>query len=179
MSRFKIFSFVLHCRWPDWLPRAMEVYKTNALRNWSKRKGERGWAWAFGNVVDKKHMTHPLPTAQKWQTHPYTKVRNYMTHPLVYIKTWIFGFLLIIQLTLVLCMTKFLDTLLQPIPKSQKSYLSLKRQMWKTEPFLSRWTLWVLTQTYRKTRVLKLSLKHLKISIDNLFVHITCRKCSD
>ena len=24
-----------------------------------------GWAGAFGNVVDKKHMTHPLPSAQK------------------------------------------------------------------------------------------------------------------
>ena len=28
---------------------------------------------------------------------------------------------------------KFLDSLLQPISKSQKSYVSLKRQMWKTE----------------------------------------------
>ena len=45
------------------------------------------------------------------------------------------------------------DTLLQPISKSQKSYLSLKRQMWKTEHFLFRWTLWVLTQIYSKTRV--------------------------
>ena len=24
-----------------------------------------GWAGAFGNVVGKKHMTHPLPLAQK------------------------------------------------------------------------------------------------------------------
>ena len=24
-----------------------------------------GWAGAFGNVVDKKHMTHPLPSEQK------------------------------------------------------------------------------------------------------------------
>ena len=24
-----------------------------------------GWAGAFGNVVDKKHVTHPLPLAQK------------------------------------------------------------------------------------------------------------------
>ena len=54
---------------------------------------------------------------------------------------------------LVLCLTKFVDTLLQPISKSQKSYLSLKRLMWKTEHFLFRWTLWVLTQIYRKTRV--------------------------
>ena len=30
---------------------------------------------------------------------------------------------------LVLCLTEFVDTLLQPISKSQKSYLSLKRQM--------------------------------------------------
>ena len=27
--------------------------------------GGGGWAGAFGNVVDKKHMTHPLPSAQK------------------------------------------------------------------------------------------------------------------
>ena len=74
-----------------------------------------------------------------------------MTHPLV--KTWMFGFLLIIQQNLVLCLTKFVDTLLQPISKSQKSYLLLKRQMWKTEHSLFRWTLWVLTQIYSKTRV--------------------------
>ena len=24
-----------------------------------------GWAGAFGNLVDKKRMTHPLPSAQK------------------------------------------------------------------------------------------------------------------
>ena len=47
----------------------------------------------------------------------------------------------------------FVDTLLQPTSKSQKSYLSLKRQMWKTEYFLFRWTLWVLTQIYSKMRV--------------------------
>ena len=29
-----------------------------------------GWAGAFGNVVDKKHMAQPLPLAQKWLTHP-------------------------------------------------------------------------------------------------------------
>ena len=29
------------------------------------RGGGGGWAGAFGNVVDKKHMTHPLPSAQK------------------------------------------------------------------------------------------------------------------
>ena len=50
-------------------------------------------------------------------------------------------------------MTKFVDTLLQPISKSQKSYLSLKRQMWKTQHSLFRWTLWVLTRIYSKTRV--------------------------
>ena len=30
-----------------------------------KYGGGGGWAGAFGNVVDKKHMTHPLPSAQK------------------------------------------------------------------------------------------------------------------
>ena len=42
--------------------------RLGAVRDWSKSKG--GWAGAFGNVVDKKHMTHPLPLAQKWLTHP-------------------------------------------------------------------------------------------------------------
>ena len=30
-----------------------------------KKYGGGGWAGAFGNMVDKKHMTHPLPSAQK------------------------------------------------------------------------------------------------------------------
>ena len=29
------------------------------------KKYRGGWAEAFGNVVNKKHMTHPLPSAQK------------------------------------------------------------------------------------------------------------------
>ena len=29
------------------------------------KKYREGWAGAFGNVVDKKHMAHPLPSAQK------------------------------------------------------------------------------------------------------------------
>ena len=29
---------------------------------------------AFRNVVDKKHMAHPLPSAEKWLTHPWSKV---------------------------------------------------------------------------------------------------------
>ena len=32
-----------------------------------------------------------------------------------------------------------------------------------------------LDEIYRKTRVLKLSLKHMKISTGNLFRHLTCR----
>ena len=66
------------------------------------------------------------------------------------VKTEILGFLLIIQWNLVLCMTKFLDTLLQPISKSQKSYLSLKRQMWRTEHFFFRWMLYVSLDTAKR-----------------------------
>ena len=29
------------------------------------KKYRGGWAGAFGNVVDKRHVTHPLPSAQK------------------------------------------------------------------------------------------------------------------
>ena len=36
------------------------------FRDWSKSiGGAGGWAGAFGNVVGKKHMTHPLPSPQK------------------------------------------------------------------------------------------------------------------
>ena len=41
-----------------------ESSKTDGIRDWSKSIGG-GWARAFGNVVDKKHMAHPLPSAQK------------------------------------------------------------------------------------------------------------------
>ena len=34
-------------------------------RSKSLGKGGGGWAGAFGNMVDKKHMAHPLPSAQK------------------------------------------------------------------------------------------------------------------
>ena len=35
-----------------------------------KKYGGGGWVGAFGNVAGKKHMTQPLPSAQKWLTHP-------------------------------------------------------------------------------------------------------------
>ena len=38
-------------------------FVSQLLRDWSKSIG--GGGGAFGNVVDKKHMTHPLPSAQK------------------------------------------------------------------------------------------------------------------
>ena len=43
----------------------LPVLTTNAdFGDWSKSI-VGGWAGVFGNVVDKKHMTHPLPLAQK------------------------------------------------------------------------------------------------------------------
>ena len=39
------------------------------LRDWSKSI-EGGWAGAFGNVVDKKHMTHPPPFGTKMTDPP-------------------------------------------------------------------------------------------------------------
>ena len=44
------------------------LFKKIVVRDWSKSiggGGGGGWAGAFGNVVDKIHMTHPLPSAQK------------------------------------------------------------------------------------------------------------------
>ena len=37
------------------------VYKKRDVRDWSKSIG----GGAFGNMVDKNHMAHPLPSAQK------------------------------------------------------------------------------------------------------------------
>ena len=34
------------------------------------KKYRRGWAGAFGNVVDKKHMTHPPPFGTKMTDPP-------------------------------------------------------------------------------------------------------------
>ena len=50
------------------LTRRFGLYKelVKKYRGWG---GGGGWIGAFGNVVDKKHMTHPLPSAQKWLTH--------------------------------------------------------------------------------------------------------------
>ena len=43
-----------------------KLTEIHVIRDWSKSIGRGGgWAGAFGNVVDKKHMTHPLPSAQK------------------------------------------------------------------------------------------------------------------
>ena len=54
------------------------------------------WAGAFGNVVDKKHVPPPPPFGTKMTDPPLKQgVGSCMTHPLV--KTWMFGFLLIIQ----------------------------------------------------------------------------------
>ena len=61
---------------------------------------------------------------------------------------------------------------------TDRSYLSVKRQMsWnvKNRTFLVSMDVMSLDEIYRKTRVLKLSLKHMKISTGNLSRHITCR----
>ena len=72
--------------------------------------------------------------------------------------------------------SRFVDTstctLLQPISKSQKPdientthlYILLKRQRWKTEHFLFRWTSQVFAQVHLKTRVLNEFAKRIKIS---------------
>ena len=54
----------------------------SALRDWSKNIGGGGrGAGAFGNVVDKKHMAHPFPSAQEWLTHPLSKDGNCVPIP--------------------------------------------------------------------------------------------------
>ena len=44
-------------------------FRTVRCKGLVKKYGGGG-ARAFGNVVDKKHMTHPLSSAQDWLTHP-------------------------------------------------------------------------------------------------------------
>ena len=63
--RFVVTSHVAIQALPGTADLAAEIAYV-ALRDWSKSiGGGGGWAGAFGNVVDKKHMTHPLPLAQK------------------------------------------------------------------------------------------------------------------
>ena len=72
-------------------------------------------------------------------------------------------------------MTKFLDTLLQPISKSQIIPLIEKTNV-KDRTFLASMDVMSLdTNIPQNEAVLKLSLKHMKISTGNLFRHITCR----
>ena len=44
----------------------MRLNTISKVRDWSKSM-RAGWAGTFGNVVDKKHMTHPLK--QGWKLH--------------------------------------------------------------------------------------------------------------
>ena len=128
------------------------------------------------NVGDKKHLAHPLPLAQIWLTHPYTKVGD----PPPSIKTWIFGFLLIIHQNLVLCITKSLDTLLQPISKSQIIPFSENTNV-KNRTFLVSMDVMSLDTNIPQNEGIKTIFKALcmKISTGNLFRHITCRKWLD
>ena len=55
----------------------------NQIRDWSISTGGGGggWAGAFRNVVNRKHMTHPFQLEQNGVTHPLMKAENHMTHP--------------------------------------------------------------------------------------------------
>ena len=66
-SKFTVFAllyFVFEGNFPSASPRGAYIWRGD-LRDWSKSIGGGEWAGAFGNVVDKKHMAHPLPSAQK------------------------------------------------------------------------------------------------------------------
>ena len=64
---------IFKCALAIWLPSlTVEISYVSSTGEVVSRKGlvkkyggGGGWAGAFGNVVDKKHMTHPLPSAQK------------------------------------------------------------------------------------------------------------------
>ena len=45
--------------------RKQKVFVKGLVKKYREGGGGGGWAGAFGNVVDKKHMAHPLPSAQK------------------------------------------------------------------------------------------------------------------
>ena len=99
-------------------------------------------------------MTDPA-LKQDWKLHD----------PPPSIKTWIFGFLLIIQQNLVLCITKSLDTLLQPISKSQIIPFSENTNV-KNRTFLVSMDVMSLdTNIQQNEGILKLSVtKRIKIS---------------
>ena len=67
-SKFTVFAllyFVFEGNFPSASPRGAYIWRGD-LRDWSKSIGGGGeWAGAFGNVVDKKHMAPPPPSAQK------------------------------------------------------------------------------------------------------------------
>ena len=82
-------------------------------------------------------------------------------------------------------MTEFVDTLLQPISKLQKSYLSLKRQMWKTGHlvfflffFFHFLDFMSLDTNIPQNEGIKIVYKaYENFYKDNLLLHITCQKC--
>ena len=61
--------------------RELLLWGVHWLRDWSKSITGWGGGGAFENVVNKKHMAHPLLLVQSLLTHPLMKVENYMTHP--------------------------------------------------------------------------------------------------
>ena len=78
LTRFKVarpadivFEMVLMCG------RQFKSIKSSQFVFKGLVKKYRGWAGAFGNVVDKKYMTHPLPPSQKGLTHPLVKTRMF------------------------------------------------------------------------------------------------------
>ena len=80
-------------------------------------------------------------------------------------------------------MTEFVDTLPQPILKLQKSYLSLKRQMWKTGHlvfflFFFFHFFMSLDTNIPQNKGIKIVYKaDENFYKDNLLLHITCQKC--
>ena len=159
-----VFSFLRSWKLTRFLTTCISAspFKIWTFRDWPKSIEGGGPEHLEMWLIKNTWPTPSLRHTNDWPTPNYNYMKLHDAPPSI--KTWIFGFLLILQWSLALSMTEFVDTLLQAISKSQKSYLSLKRQMWKTGHFLFfiSWTLWVLAQIYRKTRVLPG--KHMKIS---------------
>ena len=118
--------------------------------------------------------TWPTPSLRHKNDWPTPKAR-------LEIKTWTFGFLLIIQKNLVLCLTKFVDTLLQPHQNHRNHTFHWKDECEKPNIscFNGRYESWHKYTAKRGYIEIVCHKAYENFYKDNPFLHITCWKCLD